>query len=112
VGTLRSTDAAFTSIDKREASTHLGVGSGCGQAGHPTTATCTSTCGTRRPSSTAARWASSTTTSGGRTAGSGKGVVPDAVIAVSIALDALLLLGDLAELKAAGIRVRAGTARG
>jgi hypothetical protein len=46
---------------------------------------------------------------GGRTAGSGKGVVPEAVIAASIALDALLLHGDLAELKAAGIRFRAGT---
>jgi hypothetical protein len=46
---------------------------------------------------------------GGRTAGSGKGVVPEAVIAASIALDALLLRGDLAELKAAGIRFRAGT---
>jgi hypothetical protein len=46
---------------------------------------------------------------GGRTAGSGKGVVPEAVLAASIALDALLLRGDLAELKAAGIRFRAGT---
>ena len=46
---------------------------------------------------------------GGRTAGSGKGVVPEAVIAASIALDALLLRGDLAELRAAGIRFRAGT---
>jgi len=35
--------------------------------------------------------------------------VPEAVIAASIALDALLLRGDLAELKAAGIRFRAGT---
>ena len=46
---------------------------------------------------------------GGRTAGSGKGVVPEAVITASIALDALLLRGDLAEQKAAGIRFRAGT---
>ena len=46
---------------------------------------------------------------GGRTAGSGKGVVPEAVITASIALDALLLRGDLAELKAAGVRFRAGT---
>jgi hypothetical protein len=38
VGTLRSTDAAFTSTDGREASTHFGVGYGCGRAGHPTTA--------------------------------------------------------------------------
>ena len=38
VGTLRSTDAAFTSTDGREASTNFGVGYGCGRAGHPTTA--------------------------------------------------------------------------
>ena len=43
---------------------------------------------------------------GGRTAGSGNGVVPEAVITASIALDALLLRGDLAEQKAAGIRFR------
>ena len=43
------------------------------------------------------------------TSGSGQGVVPEAVIATSIALDALLLRGDLAGLKAAGIRFRAGT---
>jgi hypothetical protein len=35
--------------------------------------------------------------------------VPEAVIAASIALDALLLRGDLAELRAAGMRFRAGT---
>ncbi len=35
--------------------------------------------------------------------------MPEAVIAASIALDALPLRGDLAELKAAGIRFRAGT---
>jgi hypothetical protein len=46
---------------------------------------------------------------GGRTAGSGKGVVPEAVMAASIALDALLLRGDPGELKGAGIRFRAGT---
>ena len=38
VGTLRSTDAAFTATDGREASTHFGVGSGCGRAGHPASA--------------------------------------------------------------------------
>jgi hypothetical protein len=42
-------------------------------------------------------------------AGSGKGVVAEAVIAASIALDDLLLRGDLAEQNAAGIRFRAGT---
>ena len=43
VGTLRSTDAAFTSTDGREASTHFGIGYGCGRAGHPTSPTSTST---------------------------------------------------------------------
>ena len=38
VGTLRSTDAAFTSTDGREASTNFGVGYGCGRTGHPTSA--------------------------------------------------------------------------
>jgi hypothetical protein len=46
---------------------------------------------------------------GGRTRGNDKGVAPEAVIAASIALDALLLRGELAELKAAGIRFRSGT---
>lgn len=36
VGTLRSTDAAFTATDGREASTHFGIGYGCGRTGHPT----------------------------------------------------------------------------
>ena len=43
VGTLRSTDAAFTSPDGREASTHFGVGYGCGRAGHPTVRPATGT---------------------------------------------------------------------
>jgi hypothetical protein len=38
VGTLRSTDAAFTATDGREASTHFGVGYGYGRTGHPTSA--------------------------------------------------------------------------
>jgi len=38
VGTLRSTDAAFTSTDGREASTHFGIGYGCGRTGHPASA--------------------------------------------------------------------------
>lgn len=129
VGTLRSTDAAFTSTDGREASTHFGVGYGCGRAGHPTTAHVHQYVrlgdqawgnGNWDPSGA---WddrypttlVNSRTVSiehhdnGGRPAGSGKGVVPEAVIAASIALDALLLRGDLGELKAAGIRFRAGT---
>ena len=118
VGTLRSTDAAFTSTDGREASTHFGVGSGCGRAGHPTSAHVHQYVrlgdqawgnGNWDPSGA---WddrypttlINSRTVSiehhdnGGRTAGSGKGVVPEAVITASIALDALLLRGDLAEL--------------
>ena len=119
VGTLRSTDAAFTRSDGREASTHFGVGYGCGRAGHPTSAHVHQYVrlgdqawgnGNWDPSGA---WddrypttlVNSRTVSiehhdnGGRTAGSGKGVVPEAVIAASIALDALLLRGDLAELR-------------
>jgi len=129
VGTLRSTDAAFTSTDGREASTHFGVGYGCGRAGDPTSAHVHQYVrlgdqawgnGNWDPSGA---WddrypttlVNSRTVSiehhdnGGRTAVSGKGVVPEAVIAASIALDALLLRGDPGELKAAGIRFRAGT---
>ncbi len=129
VGTLRSTDAAFTSTDGREASTNFGVGYGCGRAGHPTTAHVHQYVrlgdqawgnGNWDPSGA---WddrypttlVNSRTVSiehhdnGGRTRGNGKGVVPEAVITASIALDALLRRGNLAELKAAGIRFRAGT---
>ena len=129
VGTLRSTDAAFTSTDGREASTHFGVGYGCGRAGHPTTAHVHQYVrlgdqawgnGNWDPSGA---WddrypttlVNSRTVSiehhdnGGRTAGSGKGVVPEPVLQASIELDRLLLRGDLAELRAAGIRFRAGT---
>jgi hypothetical protein len=129
VGTLRSTDAAFTATDGREASTHFGVGYGCGRTGHPTSAHVHQYVrlgdqawgnGNWDPSGA---WddrypttqLNSRTVSiehhdnGGRTAGSGKGVVPEAVIAASIALDALLLRGDLTALRAAGIRFRAGT---
>ncbi len=126
VGTLRSTDAAFTSTDGREASTTFGVGYGCGRAGHPTTAHVHQYVrlgdqawgnGNWDPSGA---WDDSHPTTlvnsrtvsiehhdnGGRTAGSGMGVVPEAVIAASIALDALLLRGDIAELRSAGIRFR------
>ena len=129
VGTLRSTDAAFTSTDGREASTSFGVGYGCGLAGHPTTAHVHQYVrlgdqawgnGNWDPSGAwddryATRLLNGRTVSiehhdnGGRTAGSGKGVVPEAVIVASVALDALLLRGDLAELKGAGIRFRSGT---
>ena len=122
VGTLRSTDAAFTSTDGREASTALrrrlrlrphgapdvahvhqyvrlgdqawGNGnwdpSGAWDDRYPTTLVNSRTVSIEHHDN------------GGRTAGSGKGVVPEAVIAASIALDALLLRGDLAELKAPG----------
>ena len=129
VGTLRSTDAAVTSTDGREASTNFGVGYGCGRAGHPTSAHVHQYVrlgdqawgnGNWDPSGA---WDDRYPTTqlnsrsvsiehhdnGGRTAGSGKGVVPEAVIVASIGLDALLLRGDLAELKATGIRIRAGT---
>ena len=129
VGTLRSTDAAFTSTDGREASTTFGVGYGCGRTGHPTSAHVHQYVrlgdqawgnGNWDPSGAwddryPTHLVNSRTVSiehhdnGGRTAGSGKGVVPEAVITGSIALDALLLRGDLAELKASGIRCRAGT---
>jgi hypothetical protein len=44
VGTLRSTDAALTSTDGREASTTFGVGYGCGRAGTRPPPTFTTTC--------------------------------------------------------------------
>jgi hypothetical protein len=131
VGTLRSTDAAFTSPDGREASTHFGVGYGCGRSGHPTSAHVHQYVrlgdqawgnGNWDPSGA---WddrypttlVNSRTISiehhdnGGRTAGSGKGVVPEAVIAASIALDALLLRGHHAELKAASSPTAGGRGR-
>jgi hypothetical protein len=129
VGTLKSTDATFTT-GTRVASTHFGVGYGCGKAGHPTSAHVhqyvrlgDQAWGNGNWDSSGAwddryptRLLNSRTVSiehhdnGGAEAGSGKkGVVPEAVIAASIALDALLLRGDLAELRAAGIRFRAGT---
>ena len=129
VGTLRSTDAAFTRSDGREASTHFGVGSGCGRTGHPTAAHVHQYVrlgdqawgnGNWDPSGA---WDDRYPTSqlnsrtisiehhdnGGRTAGTGKGVVPEAVVAASIALDALLLRANRAELTTSGIRFRAGT---
>jgi hypothetical protein len=103
VGTLRSTDAAFTSTDGREASTHFGVGYGCGRTGHPTSAHIHQYVrlgdqawgnGNWDPSGAwddryPTRLLNSRTVSiehhdnGGRTLGSGKGVVPEAVIVAS-----------------------------
>ena len=128
VGTLKSTDATFTT-GTRVASTHFGVGYGCGRAGHPTAAHVHQYVrlgdqawgnGNWDPSGA---WdhrypttlINSRTVSiehhdnGGRTARSGKGVVPEPVLQASIELDRLLLRGDLVELKGAGIRFRAGT---
>jgi hypothetical protein len=132
VGSLRSTDSAFTSPDGRQASTNFGVGYGCGKTGHPTTAhvhqyvrlgdqawgngnnrdddgdLVTSAWNSRYPTTLV----NSRTISiehhdnGGRDRGKGKGVVPEPVIEASIDLDRLLLRGDLAEMRAAGIRFR------
>ena len=129
VGTLRSTDSAFTATDGREASTNFGVGLGCGRTGHPATAHVHQYVrlgdqawgnGNWDPSGAwddrySTRLVNSRTISiehhdnGGRKRGEGKGVVPESVLVASIALDALLLRGDIAELRAAGIRFRAGT---
>jgi len=49
---------------------------------------------------------------GGRTAGNGKGVVPEAVIAASIALDALLLRGVRVCLRGRVSRTFPGAGRG
>jgi len=127
VGSLRSTDSAFTSSAGRQASTNFGVGYACGKAGHPATDAHvhqyvrlgdqawgngnwdpTGAWDNRYPTS----YINSRTVSvehhdnGGRTRGNGKGVVPEKVLAASIELDRLLLSGDLAAMKAAGIRFR------
>jgi hypothetical protein len=132
VGTLRSTDSAFTATDGREASTNFGVGYGCGRTGHPIGLAgvhvhqyvrlgdqawgngnwdASGAWDDRYPT----RLVNSRTISiehhdnGGRKRGEGKGVVPEAVLAVSIELDRLLLRGDVDELARAGIRFRSGT---
>ncbi len=128
VGTLRSTDVTFTT-DTRPASTNFGVGYDCGRAGHPT-----GLAGTHvhqyvmvddaawgngnhdlsgswdnvygaTPNANFRTISIEHHDNGGATLGSGrKGVVPEAVLAVSIELDALLLSGDWLAWKAAGIR--------
>jgi len=130
VGTLSSTDSAFTTIEGRQASTNFGVGYKCGKAGHPDTEAHvhqyvrlgdqawgngnwdpTGKWDDRYPTTLV----NSRTISiehhdnGGRTRGNGKGVVPEKVLVESIALDALLLSGDVMAMKDAGIRFRAGT---
>jgi hypothetical protein len=126
VGTLKSTDSAFTSTAGRQASTNFGVGYGCGRAGHPTTAHVHQYVrlgdqawgnGNWDPSGSwddryPTTFVNSRTISiehhdnGGRERGNGKGVVPEKVLEASIELDRLLLRGDLAEMKDAGIRFR------
>ena len=128
VGTLRSTDTTFTT-GTRVASTNFGVGYGCGKSGHPEEAhvhqyvrlgdqawgngnwDASGVWNDRYPVSTL----NSRTISiehhdnGGAKLGTGKGVVPDDVIREAIELDRLLLRGDLAELREANVRFRAGT---
>jgi hypothetical protein len=131
VGTLKSTDSAFTSSAGRQASTNFSVGYGCGRAGHPLTDAhvhqyvrlgdqawgngnwdASGSWDDRYPTS----YVNSRTISiehhdnGGRTLGNGKGVVPEKVIAVSMELDALLLRGDVDEMRLAMIRFRDGQA--
>jgi len=131
VGTLRSTDSAFTNPDGRAASTNFGVGYACGIAGHPATEAHVHQYvrlgdqawgnGNWDPSG---QWddrypttlVNSRTISiehhdnGGRERGNGKGVVPEKVIEASIELDELLLRGDAVEMRVAAIRFRDGQA--
>jgi hypothetical protein len=126
VGTLSSTDSAFTSNDGREASTNFGVGIIGGEVEiHQYVRLGDQAWGNgnwdpsgewndRYPTS----YVNSRTISiehhdnGGRDRGNGKGVVPERVIEASLWLDAMLLRGDLAEMWAAGIRFRDGEEHG
>lgn len=134
VGTLASTDTTFTT-GSRVASTNFGVGYGCGRAGHPATAHVHQyvrlgdqawgngnnkrTDGSLVPSKWNSRYPTTLVNSrtisiehhdnGGAAAGHGRGVVPDAVQAVSIELQRLLIWNDVPTMKAAGIQFRAGT---
>jgi hypothetical protein len=97
--------AAFTSTDGRAASTNFGVGSGCGRAGHPTTAHVHQSVRLGDQAWGSGNWdpsgawddrypttlVNSRTVSiehhdnGGQTRGNGKGIVPEAIIVASIA---------------------------
>lgn len=127
VGTLRSTDSAFTSSAGRQASTNFGVGYACGIAGHPVSDAHVHQYvrlgdqawgnGNWDPSG---QWddrypttmINSRTISiehhdnGGRERGNGKGVVPEKVLVASIELDELLLRGNPVEMRSAGVRFR------
>lgn len=131
VGTLKSTDSAFTTIAGRQASTNFGVGYGCDRTGHPATAAHvhqyvrlgdqawgngnwdpTGAWDNRYPTTLI----NSRTISiehhdnGGAPRGSGKkGVVPEKVLVASLELDTLLLSGDTDAMVAAGIKFRSGT---
>jgi hypothetical protein len=128
VGTLKSTDATFTTGD-RVASTNFGVGYDCGRSGHPTglpgahvhqyVAIDDAAWGNGNLDPTG-QWddvygatpnpnyrtiSIEHHDNGGAPLGSGRrGVVPEEVLAVSIELDRLLLSGDWAAWKAAGIK--------
>lgn len=134
VGTLKSTDATFTT-GTRVASTNFGVGYGCGRVGHPAGAHVHQyvrlgdqawgngnnkrSDGSLVPSKWNARYPvnliNSRTISiehhdnGGSTGTDFQGIVPPEVQAVSIELQRLLIWTDLATKKAAGIQFRAGT---
>lgn len=128
VGSLASTDTTFTT-GSRIASTTFGVGYACKRTGHPSGAhvhqyvrlgdqawgngnwDASGLWDDRYPTANL----NSRTISiehhdnGGAPRGSGKGVVREDVIAASIDLDRMLLRGDLAELRLAGVRFRTGT---
>lgn len=126
VGNLAGTDITFTT-GSRQASTTFGIGA-CSK--HPNDGACIHQYvrigdqhwgnGNWDPSGT---WDDTHPTSsinsrtiaiehedgGGLAAGHGKGIVKEAFIARSIELDRLLLSGNIAAMKAAGISFRAGT---
>lgn len=127
VGTLSGTDTTFQSRTNRPVSTHFGIGNSCAKSGHPTAVhihqyvDLSDTAfgnGNYDSSGKWDDWGYPTTEINARTvsiehqdnahlaSGSGKGVVPEPVIRASIWLDRLLLTGDPAKMRAAGIRVR------
>lgn len=130
VGTLRGTDSAFT-VGTRDASTHFGVGYGCGKSGHPATAphihqyvNIDDQAWGNGNWSTSGAWDDRYPTSfinartvsiehhdnGQLDAGDARrGVVPENVLQASMWLGKLLLSGDLAAWKTAGIGFRSAT---
>lgn len=133
VGNLAGTDITFTT-GTRPASTTFGIGYNCGKVGHPI-----GKAGThvhQYVKVDQAPWANGNIDAsgqwdeaygmtpnpnwrtistehqdnGGNALGNGKGVVPEEVLAMSMELDHLLLTGDWAAWKAAGIRATSDTA--